>query len=446
MDNKDLVSETQVVVLMGGLGTRLGLKDCPKVLADVGGIPFFDYQLRLLKRWGFRKFLFLVGFQSGKVEDYYGDGSSQGISIVYSYDGDRQLGTGGALKNAESLIEDDFLLIYGDSFMDIDYQEAVYGYFLSKECGKLGLMTIMENNNQFDKSNVIYDNEKLVLYDKKINDMRMHFIDYGVMMLSQNVLGRIEIDKVTDIADILTGLSKEEKLVGQVVLKRFYEIGNPDSHKEFCKYAHERFDKKRKAAFFDRDGVINELYFNEETEQLDSPFDVSDFQYKENIIDVLLYLQRNGYYIFIVTNQPAAAKGKVSLQKLYELNKWLVKDLHDKGVEVEFINMCPHHPKGDFRTKARFLIRECNCRKPKAGLITDLMAVYNINSEKSFMIGDSYTDILAGKHAGLPTVFLGEMKCDVCHCLHGNKPDWIIKDITELIKIMEENTDAEKLY
>jgi D-glycero-D-manno-heptose 1,7-bisphosphate phosphatase len=276
---------------------------------------------------------------------------------------------------------------------------------------------------------------------EKHQDERMHFIDYGVSLLSKDILDRIENNKVTDIADVLTALSKEQKLAGQVVLKRFYEIGNPDSYKEFCQYAYERFDKKRKAVFLDRDGVINEFCFNEETEQLDSPFDETDFYYKKNVIDTLSFLQRAGYYIFIVTNQPAAAKGKVSLQKLYNLSKWIIKDLCDKGIDIECINMCPHHPKGNERTEAKFLIRDCRCRKPKAALITDLFEIYNIDKENSIMIGDSYTDVMAGKTAGLKTVLLGEMKCDMCHCLHGNKPDWIIEDIAELKKLVEERDE-----
>ena len=156
--NRDIVADTQVVVLMGGLGTRLGLKDTPKAMADINGYPFFDYQLKLLKRWRFHKFLFLVGYQAESIENYYGNGSKWQVDIQYSYDGKKQLGTGGALRNAAEKLEEDFLLIYGDSFMDVDYQEAVYRYWLEKSKGKMALMTILENENRYDKSNVIYQN------------------------------------------------------------------------------------------------------------------------------------------------------------------------------------------------------------------------------------------------------------------------------------------------
>ena len=120
-DSLPMPEDIQVVVLMGGLGSRLGeeTRNRPKTLADINGTPFFDYQLRLLKSYGFRKFLFLVGYMAGQIEEHYGDGSRYGVGIVYSYDGERLLGTGGAVRRAYGKLEEDFLLLYGDSFMDI---------------------------------------------------------------------------------------------------------------------------------------------------------------------------------------------------------------------------------------------------------------------------------------------------------------------------------------
>lgn len=430
------MADTQVVVLMGGLGTRLGLKNRPKAMADIQGLPFFEYQLKLLRRWNFRKFLFLVGYQADCIEDYYGDGSKWQIDIQYSYDGPQQLGTGGALKNAEEKLEDNFLLIYGDSFMDIDYQEIVYRYYMEKAAGKSGLMTILRNEDQFDKSNVVYHEGKLLLYDKiNIND-RMQYIDYGVSMLSRTLLADVEENKKFDLAVLLTDLSKNDKLAAQVVAKRFYEIGNPSSMREFNLYAKKRFFEKTRAVFFDRDGVINELSYNDDIEQLDSPFKLEDFVYRPGVVEELLSIQKKGYYIFIVTNQPAAAKGKTSLVGLYDLNTWMVQDLQTKDIFIEFVNMCPHYPTGGKQLKYPFLIRKCGCRKPEAGLITDLMQVYNIDQDNSYMVGDSHTDIIAGARAGLKTVLVGSLKCDACQRLQGSHPDFIIEDITELERII----------
>lgn len=434
----DIVADTQVVVLMGGLGTRLGLMDRPKAMADVNGTPFFDYQLKLLKRWKFHKFLFLVGHQSEYIESYYGDGSRWQVEIHYSHDGSTPQGTGGALKQAEGKLEDDFLLIYGDSFMDIDYQETVYRYHLAKVEGKLGLMAILRNSDRFDKSNVIFRDGELVLYDKVKRQEDMQYIDYGVSMLSKSALDDRPHDNAFDLAELLTELSRYGRLAAQVVEKRFYEIGSPDSLQEFCSYANIRFGEKRKAVFLDRDGVINELVFHDETEQIDSPFRREEFCYRPNVLQTLRYLQQQGYYLFIVTNQPAAAKGKVFLQKLYDLNTWMVQDLKANGITIEFVSLCPHHPSGDPRNrKAQFLIQNCSCRKPKPGMIMDLLQVYHIDPARSYMVGDSCTDISAGKQAGLKTVLLGSWKCDICRQLEGNRPDVVIQDIFELKQIIK---------
>lgn len=433
---KDIVAETQVVVLMGGLGTRLGLRDCPKAMADIEGYPFFDYQLRLLRRWGFCKFLFLVGCYSERIENYYGNGSQWGIDIQYSHDGEVQKGTGGALKNAQSKLEEDFLLIYGDSFLDIDYRETVYRYSVEKNAGKFGLMAILQNRNQYDKSNVVFRNGQIILYDKVHYKDEMAFIDYGVLMFSRRIIEDIKDEGTFDLAQLLTELSKRGELAAQLVSKRFYEIGTPASLQEFREYASKRFFQINKAVFLDRDGVINELYYNDNTEQLDSPFETTDFVFRDGIIDELLYLRNNGYYIFIVTNQPAAAKGKVSLSKLYSLNTWVIQKLEEKGVCVEFVNICPHHPTGGRNSGTPFLIGECTCRKPKEGLITELLQVYNIDIKRSYMVGDSYTDIISGRKAGLKTILIGDLKCDACQRLQGNFPDHIIETVAGLGQII----------
>lgn len=435
--NRDPAADTQVVILMGGLGTRLGLTDRPKAMADINGRPFFDYELMLLKRWGFWRFLFLVGHQAEMVEHCYGDGSGQGVEIRYSRDGRTQLGTGGALKQAEEALDESFILLYGDSFMDMDYRELVYRYWLERKAGKAGVMTVLKNENRYDKSNVIFRDGALLLYDKAEQSTDMKYIDYGVSMLSKEVLAGIEPGRACDLSELLTALSKAGKLAGQEVSKRFYEIGSPASREEFAAYAKQRFDTAKQAVFLDRDGVINEFCFNEETEQLDSPFTKEEFRYREHVLPTLKAISDRGVLLFIVTNQPAAAKGKVSLKELYDLNTWMANDLRARGIRLEASVMCPHHPAGDARTQAPFLIRRCGCRKPGAGMLTDILSIYNIDREHSWMAGDSYTDILAGKKAGLKTALLGEYKCDMCHRLEGMRPDRVLRDIREMEGILK---------
>ncbi len=421
----------QVVVLMGGLGTRLKnfTKECPKSLVEVCGKPFFDYQLDLLTAWGFKKFVFLVGYKSDMIEEHFGDGSSRGISITYSYDGEKLLGTGGAVRRALDLLEDDFLLIYGDSFMDIDYAETLYRYERGKAAGARALMSVLGNNDRFDKSNVVMKDGAIALYDKHNTTPEMDHIDYGVCMYERSLFESYPEDTAFDIAQILHELSVKGQLAAQKVTKRFYEIGSPESLAEFSGYVTHRFLESHPAVFVDRDGVINKIVWNEDIEQLDSPMKIREFEFLPDTAEALKTIKEKGYYIFIVTNQPGAAKGKTDLATLYDINTYMIDTLSKEGVDIDDIFMCPHYPKELPQTKEKFLIKKCGCRKPEPGLIYRAMRKYELDMSSSFMIGDSCTDVTAGSAVGLSTIFIGDLKCDLCKKLGDISPDYIAKDL-----------------
>ncbi len=427
--------DIQVVVMMGGVGSRLGeiVADCPKPLLPVGNRPFFEYELILLKAAGFRRFLFCTGYLSSDIEDYFGDGERFEVSIDYQKDSVDEtgkaalLGTGGALRHAYPRLDEDFMLVYADSFMDIDYREVVYRYYKAKESGTRSLMTLLHNDGRFDKSNVIY-NGGLKLYDKKTASADMKYIDYGVNMFSRDVLDSYEDGQKFDLSDIQHELSLKGQLYGLVVRKRFYEIGRPGPYKEFIEYAAQRFDRPVKAAFLDRDGVINEIVYNDDTEQLDSPLKVSELRLLPGASEAVKSLKENGYYVFVITNQPAAAKGKTDPGTLWDINKKLIELIP----QIDDVFMCMHHPEGSEHSREKNLIGDCSCRKPGTGLIDEACMRYAVDREASFMAGDSFTDVQCGRRAGLKTVFVGNYKCDVCARLEFEKPDYVVKSIREL--------------
>ncbi len=433
-------ADVQVVVLMGGLGTRLKeyTKECPKSLVDVCGRPFFDYQLDLLTAWGFKKFVFLIGYRADMIEQHYGNGSDRGISIKYSYDGEKLLGTGGAVRRALDLLEDDFLLVYGDSFMDIDYAETLYRYFREKKNGARALMTVLRNNNRFDKSNVVMDGGRLVLYDKHDPTPEMDYIDYGVCMYERSLFADHPENEAFDIAGIQHELSVQGKMCAQIVTKRFYEIGSPASLAEFSGYVTKRFSQTHPAVFLDRDGVINEIVWNDDTEQLDSPMNIGQFKFLPDAAEAIRTFKEKGYYVFVVTNQPAAAKGKTSLAKLYDINTYMIDALSEEGAEIDDLFMCPHYPKKLPMTKEDFLIRKCNCRKPEPGLIYRAMRKYGIDLSASYMIGDSCSDVKAGSAVGLSTIFIGDYKCDACKRLGEVSPTYIASSILEAALLVDD--------
>ena len=432
------IPDMQVVVLMGGLGTRLKeyTKECPKSLVKVENRPFFDYQLDLLRAWGFKRFLFLIGYRAQMIEEYYGDGSDKGISITYCYDGEKLLGTGGAIRRAYDFLDDDFMLIYGDSFMDIDYAETLYRYDLGKKSNKRALMTVLRNNNMFDKSNVVMDGGRLVLYDKHNPTPEMEYIDYGVCVYEKSLFADYKEGEAFDIAVIQNALSLEGSMQAQIVTKRFYEIGSPSSLAEFTGYVKKRFDEKHPAVFLDRDGVINEIVWNEDIEQLDSPLKVEQFEFIDGVKEAIAMFGKKGYYVFVVTNQPAAAKGKTTLASLYDINTYMIEELKAAGATVDDVFMCPHFTKKLPQTKEDFLIKECDCRKPKPGLIHRAMKKYNIDLDASFMIGDSCTDVAAGNSCGIRTVFIGSLKCDMCKKLGDYEPTYIASNLKEVAEML----------
>jgi histidinol-phosphate phosphatase family protein len=425
----------QVVVLMGGLGTRLGQEtlNIPKSMVDVHGKPFFYYQLELMKWYGFKNFLFCVGHLNKSIEDYFGDGSSFDVNIKYSYDRKNSegklLGTGGALRNAMPLLENDFLLIYGDSYMDINYPELIFEYFTSKNSGKKSLLSVYKNENTFYQNNVIFKNNRLILYDKKNFSSEMEHIDFGVSIFDRSLIARIPEGEFSDLSDLQNQLTRECLATGYEALDRFYEIGTPATLEEFKKFIYGRIYISKPAIFLDRDGTINEIVFNDDTEQMDSPLKTEDLRLLPGVEKALFMLQSMGYLLIVVSNQPAAAKGKISLGNLFRINAHLKKILHEYNVHLDDVLICPHHPTGEKRVGKNFLVRECICRKPGRELLTRAIDKFNIDRFKSFMVGDSHVDILAGRSAGVKTVFLGNYKCDLCKMLNGVKPDYLFRNL-----------------
>jgi N-acetyl-alpha-D-muramate 1-phosphate uridylyltransferase len=232
VDSQQLtVDSVPAAILAGGLATRLRpvTETIPKALVDVAGRPFVDHQLDLLRRHGMRRIVLCLGYRGEQVEAHLGGGASRGLELRYSYDGPRLLGTGGALKQAAPLLGDVFWVLYGDSYMDIDYG-AVLDDFLSRDA--LGLMTVLRNQDRWDRSNVVFRDGTLVRYDKRQRTPDMSHIDYGVALLRAEALDHIPPGAPYDLADLYHALVEERRMVGHEVTRRFYEIGTPEGLEE----------------------------------------------------------------------------------------------------------------------------------------------------------------------------------------------------------------------
>ncbi len=220
------IAEVPAAILAGGLATRLRpiTQTIPKAMVEVAGRPFIEHQLALLHRKGIRRVVLCLGYLGEQIEQHLGDGSALGLSVRYSYDGERLLGTGGALRQALPLLGEAFWVLYGDSYMDIDYQ-AVLAHFASARAR--GLMTVIHNANCWDRSNVVFREGRLLCYSKRATTPQMRHIDYGVLLLQREVLASLPANEPADLADLLSDLATRGELIGHEVTQRFYEIGSP---------------------------------------------------------------------------------------------------------------------------------------------------------------------------------------------------------------------------
>jgi NDP-sugar pyrophosphorylase family protein len=224
-----------IAVLAGGLGSRLGAltQDFPKCLIEVKGKPFVHWQISLLKDAGYEDFVFCVSHKADQIVKYLGDGSEFGIRIKYSFDGNSQIGTGGAIHKALSLLGPEFAVVYGDSYLPINYSQVEESF---SHRSKAALMTIFQNNGYFDHSNVCLNSDNTVNYNKLEPDARMMHIDYGLSYFKAEAFSGVAPNTFLDLADLLTELSRRGEIMGFEVFNRFYEIGSAKGISDFNSY------------------------------------------------------------------------------------------------------------------------------------------------------------------------------------------------------------------
>ena len=224
-----------VAILAGGLATRLRpiTETIPKALVDVAGKPFIVRQLNYLRQQGINHVVLCIGYLGEMVREEVGSGERFGLEVSYSEDGPDLLGTGGALVKAIPLLGDDFFVLYGDSFLPVNFSVAQRAY---EGSGHPALMTVLKNQNKWDRSNVLFVNGQLLEYNKRAPRAEMAYIDYGLGVVSASVLNERPVDQSFDLADIYQDLSLHGQLAGLEVHERFYEIGSHAGLKETEEY------------------------------------------------------------------------------------------------------------------------------------------------------------------------------------------------------------------
>ncbi|MEO7725231.1 MAG: nucleotidyltransferase family protein [Chthoniobacterales bacterium] len=219
------LADWPVAILAGGLATRLRPRTStiPKALLEVAERPFVGHQLALLHKAGFRRAVLCLGYLGEQIEAFLGDGTDYEMSLAYSFDGDRLRGTGGALKRALSLLGERFVVLYGDSYLPIDYK-AVVAAFLRED--KPALMTVFKNDGHWDRSNVLFESGRIRCYNKTMPTPDMHYIEYGLGVLAKDAFGSFLDQEVFDLADVYRQLVESGQMAAFEVKERFYEIGS----------------------------------------------------------------------------------------------------------------------------------------------------------------------------------------------------------------------------
>jgi NDP-sugar pyrophosphorylase family protein len=220
-----VVEKIPVAILAGGLATRLRpiTEKIPKSLVPVADRPFLAHQLEMLYARGIRRAVLCIGYLGEMIQRDFGS-EKFGIQLEYSFDGPKLLGTGGAIKRALPMLGEEFFVLYGDSYLPIDYAPVADFFHRS---GKQGLMTVFRNEGKFDTSNVVFADGEIKVYDKKNKFPDMRYIDYGLSMFKASVFDTYAADQVFDMAEVMGRLVREKQLAGFEVRERFYEIGSP---------------------------------------------------------------------------------------------------------------------------------------------------------------------------------------------------------------------------
>jgi NDP-sugar pyrophosphorylase family protein len=206
-------------------------------MIQINGKPFLEYQIENLKKNEISDIVLCVGHLSEKIESYFGKGERFGVNIKYSHDGEKLLGPMGAVKNAESLLENNFFIMYGDSYLTLDFKK-VHSFFIKEN--KLGLMVVYKNFNKFDKSNLIVENNLVTAYGENNRTKEMIYIDYGTSVIRKKSLDLIPIDEYFTTGQFFVKLIENKELLAFEADNRFYHIGNPESLEELRNYIKNR--------------------------------------------------------------------------------------------------------------------------------------------------------------------------------------------------------------
>lgn len=422
------IKRMKVVIMAGGKGTRISsvASDIPKPMIKVEGIPVLEREIECLKNQGFCDIILTVSHLGNIIMDYFGDGSGNspvtgepfGVHIDYYFEKE-PLGNAGALFKIKDKLTSDFLLLNADAMFDVDFNRFVA--FHRKHGGLVTLFThpnshpydsglIIANKNGVVEKWLTKEEERPTYYKNRVN-AGLHVINPKVLELvgiNADSVGKVGVDgkpvKVDLDRQLLKPLAGTGKMFCYDSPEYVKDMGTPERYYSVCKDCKEgrisakNLKNKQKAIFLDRDGTINKY--------VGFLRNINDFELIDGVAEAIRKINESGYLAVVVTNQPVVARGEVSFEELEEIHSKMETLLGKEGAYLDAIYYCPHHPHKGYEGERPELKIDCDCRKPKPGMLLKAAEDFNIDLSKSWMVGDGENDIQAGINAGCKTVLL----------------------------------------
>ena len=409
----------KVVIMAGGRGTRISelFPDIPKPLIPIDGIPVLEREVCSLASHGFRDIILTVSYLHEKIEEHFGDGSKWGVKIEYFVE-NTPLGNAGALFKLN--LKEDFLLLNADAMFDVDFNRFVDFH---KQHGGLVTLFTHPNSHPYDSGLLIADKNGAVEQWLAKEDSRPEYyrnrVNAGLHVINPSVLelSGIDADKVGAVGEngkpikvdldrqLLKPLAGTGKMFCYDSPEYVKDMGTPERYDAVCedykagRVSGKNLQNKQKAIFLDRDGTINKY--------VGFLRNINEFELLDGAADAIKKINASGYLAIVITNQPVIARGEVSFEELERIHNKMETLLGKKGAYLDAIYFCPHHPHKGYEGERPELKFDCDCRKPKPGMLLKAAQDFNIDLAQSWMIGDGENDIRAGQNAGCQTAFIG---------------------------------------
>ena len=407
----------KTVIMAGGRGTRISsvASDIPKPMIKIEGIPVLEREIDCLRDQGFDDIILTVSHLGSIIMDYFGDGSGVspatgkpfGVHIQYFFEKE-PLGNAGALFEIKDQLTEDFLLLNADSMFDVDFNRFLA--FHKKHGGLVTLFT-HPNSHPYDSGLIIADKDKAVQKWLTKEDVRPQWyknrVNAGLHVINPAILDTaINTPKVDLDRQLLKPLAGTGKMFCYDSPEYVKDMGTPDRYYAVCedckagKIQAKNLRNKQKAVFLDRDGTINKY--------VGFLRDIDQFELMDGAAEAIRKINSSGYLAIVITNQPVIARGEVTFEQLEEIHNKMETLLGKEGAYLDGIYFCPHHPDKGFAGEIPELKIDCDCRKPKPGMILQAAKDFNIDLTSSWMIGDGKNDIGCGKNAGCKTCLIGK--------------------------------------